>query len=505
MEDLINLAELISRQKIKKIEIIGNANNKSKLTEFYEGIISGEFRNEKDAASALYNSEPANPNFKKLKFRLQDRLINTLLFIDVNKPHFKDTQRAYYFGQRALSAVNILFGMNVKGPGVRIAERAIKKAIQFEHTEIVLSLGMRLSRHYGTIIGDLKKYRYYRDITRSFSKIYEAEILANDYYNELAINNVKSGVFEEELKEKAIEYSNHLKTFLPEINSFQFLLFSYTVFWFRFIMKNDFKSALEICKEGVEQLKKKLDVPKNLLYLLYSRMLTCHIQLRSFEDGELVFKKALRYVDVGTYNWFILNKNYTLLSFRSKNYQKANEIYLDIEKHSELKKQPRGLQELWKINGAYIYFFNLIGLTDKRIEETKRKFKLNKFLNEVPMFSMDKKGVNIPILIIQLLFLLQRKEHGKFIDKCEALNAYSYRHLKKDDTFRSNCFIKMLLLLPKCNFHRIAVERKSKLLRAKLASVPLEIARQSAEIEIVPYEDLWEIVMDMLEAKFYKK
>ena len=121
------------------------------------------------------------------------------------------------------------------------------------------------------------------------------------------------------------------------------------------------------------------------------------------------------------------------------------------------------------------------------------------------MFSMDKKGVNIPILIIQLLFLLQRKEHGKFIDKCEALNAYSYRHLKKDDTFRSNCFIKMLLLLPKCNFHRIAVERKSKLLRAKLASVPLEIARQSAEIEIVPYEDLWGIVMDMLEAKFYKK
>jgi hypothetical protein len=63
----------------------------------------------------------------------------------------------------------------------------------------------------------------------------------------------------------------------------------------------------------------------------------------------------------------------------------------------------------------------------------------------------------------------------------------------------------MLLLLPKCNFHRVAVARKSKVLVAKLQSVPLEIARQSAEIEIVPYEDLWEIVMDMLEAKFYKK
>ena len=61
----------------------------------------------------------------------------------------------------------------------------------------------------------------------------------------------------------------------------------------------------------------------------------------------------------------------------------------------------------------------------------------------------------------------------------------------------------MLIIIPKSNFHKQAIIRKTKQLRRKLESVPIEVAKQSNEVEIVPYEILWELVLDSLDNKFY--
>jgi hypothetical protein len=85
----------------------------------------------------------------------------------------------------------------------------------------------------------------------------------------------------------------------------------------------------------------------------------------------------------------------------------------------------------------------------------------------------------------------------------EALKAYAYRYLRRDDTFRSNCFIKMLLQLPKNNFHRAAVLRKADKYWQKLQSVPINQANQGSDMEIIPYETLWRFVVDSLDDQFH--
>ncbi len=91
----------------------------------------------------------------------------------------------------------------------------------------------------------------------------------------------------------------------------------------------------------------------------------------------------------------------------------------------------------------------------------------------------------------------------KVIDRVESLNLYCYRYLRKDDTYRSNCFIKMLLQLPKANFHREAVVRKTEKLYNKLIENPSNLSMQASEIEIMPYEMLWEYVLDSLDNKIH--
>jgi hypothetical protein len=57
----------------------------------------------------------------------------------------------------------------------------------------------------------------------------------------------------------------------------------------------------------------------------------------------------------------------------------------------------------------------------------------------------------------------------------------------------------MLLQIPKQNFDRTAVEKNTSKLLDKLKAVLLEKANQTFEIEIIPYEDLWEMALESLD------
>ena len=52
--------------------------------------------------------------------------------------------------------------------------------------------------------------------------------------------------------------------------------------------------------------------------------------------------------------------------------------------------------------------------------------------------------------------------------------------------------------MPISGFHKTATLRNAKKIREKLEEVPLDFANQAHEVEIIPYEDLWEFAVDSL-------
>ena len=103
---------------------------------------------------------------------------------------------------------------------------------------------------------------------------------------------------------------------------------------------------------------------------------------------------------------------------------------------------------------------------------------------------------------MQILFLIQQKRYGEVSDRTEALNAYCYRYLRRDDTFRSNCFIKMLMVLPKAQFHKAGVMRQADKYYQQLLKSNEIRNTKSSDIEPIPYEALWQLVLDMLDNRF---
>lgn len=507
MEILKELIGIIDRHKIKQIDLVTNSGPQtSKVNDLYQLIQSGEISDDTNASMHFYNSTPELETYKKLKYRLQKRLVNTIFFIDFNQPSFNEAQKAYYISYKDLAAAKILLGRGARKAAIQLAERIFFIAKKFEFTDIGLATAQILQGHYGPIMGNNKRYNFYRKYVKEYAEIYHAELFAEDYYNDLAINYSKSKSTKTEILEIAIQYTKELEVYTSKYVSYRLNLYAYMVYTFRYLIENDYKKTLEVCTKAIEIFESKQVSYKGAITNFLLKMLECHIQLRQYKEGEKVALKCLAIVPSGNANWFHTLELYLLLSLHTKKYQKTFEIYSQAANHRKFKNLKQTSSEYWKIYNAYIEFLihmdKMNGLNASGKLSTA-KFKLGKFLNEVPTFSKDKRGVNINILILQILFLLQKKDFGTIIDRMEALEAYCYRHLRKDDTFRSNCFLKMLLLLPKAGFHRGRIEHRSKSYLEKLKAVPLEQANQSGQIEIIPYETLWEFVVESLDDRIH--
>ena len=112
-------------------------------------------------------------------------------------------------------------------------------------------------------------------------------------------------------------------------------------------------------------------------------------------------------------------------------------------------------------------------------------------------------GSNITILILHILLLLEQKKYGEIIDRVESIKMYAHRYLRKGNTFRSDCFIKMLMQLPAASFHKAAVIRKAEKYLRRLEGEDGQAQVSNPEVEIIPYELLWEYVLESLQNKHY--
>ncbi len=506
MDHLKELIGLITKHKIKGIEIIGGPDfQNSKLQELYDGIQKGRFITDEEAATAIYKDDKnKDSNYSKLKSRLQQRLINTVFFIDINKSSHNEIQRAYYTCHKDWAALKILIGKGARLTAIPIAERILRRAEKFEFNQLALDISRSLRFHYSAIDKNRKKYNKYNKDVKKHQKVLMAELLADEYYATI-INKLSSRtVSKSEISKTAIKYSEELKKETADLKSYRLNLVARMVHVIRHEIVNDYHNVIKECEEAIKFFESKtFQASKVAIFTFLFKILACHVQLKQFEKGEEIAEKCLADMPEGSPNWFYTLELYITLCLHTKKFQEAYEVYLKVYTHKNFKRLYTKSFESWKIYEAYINYFISNGVIEVKADQPLQKFRINKFLNELPVYSKDKRGKNIPILIIHILFLLQREKYDAVIDRVEAITQYTYRYLRNDDTYRSNCFIKMLVQLPKANFHKQAVIRKTEKYFDKLKKHPLEIAGQSDEIEIVPYETLWEFVLDSLDNKFH--
>lgn len=309
---------------------------------------------------------------------------------------------------------------------------------------------------------------------------------------------LEKNISKNELIKVCDKHLNKIQPILDENDSFRLHLWYYFLALRRESILNNYNAIIRFSNRAISYFSGKGFISDQFIGAFYYNQLNALIKIRNFQDAKALASKCINIFEEGSVRWYNAYDYYFIFSLYSRNYRKAIQIREKVVNSKEFKNQYINRQETWHLFDAFLFYLSKSKKINISNNSTLSTFRVKKFLNEVPVFSMDKSGRNIPILIIQILIQIQQKKHDQLTDKIEAIEKYTTRYLRKDNNYRSNCFIKMLMQIPKQQFHPVAVKRHTKTLYSKLKAMPLEKANQPFEIEIIPYEDLWEMALESI-------
>lgn len=496
MHELREIALLLSKNK-KEAERAMEEDDS--VLAFYEALIANKLTDDAAAARLFLNTTPTNSSYQKLKSKVKKSMLNALFSVDFRQFSSTAQQLAYFECQKEWAATKLLLGKSAKVAAIPLAKKVLKEAKKYEFTDLALQATSLLRQHYGNVRGDARKFEQYHKEYKYYEQVWILENFAEELYIDLIINYVNHKATNTRIFEKAKEYYHKLQQPIHQYEAYRLQLCGFLIRNMMYTSVNDYENTISICDEAIRFFESKTYDAHMPLQIFYFQKIICYTQLKEFNKGQAAVQQCVGYVEEGNYNWFKLQELHLILALHAKEYQSAYAIFIKAVGQSQFQFLPDNIREMWKIYEAYIHYLILINqIKPKTGDKQFTSFRLNRFLNETPLYSKDKRGMNIPILIIQILLLLHKKKFNALNDKMEAVEKYCTRYLRRNDTIRSNCIIKMLLQVPAARFHPVAVNRKVKQYLDKLLTNPLDMANQTHEIEIIPYEDLWDFVIASL-------
>lgn len=493
MQELQELIEIVNKYKLRNVEVIGNvARTDSKYQEFYD-LIHSETVNTDEEAAAHYNLKPTDKSYRRLKNELKHRMGNMLFLIDLEHPGFTEYQKKRYNGIRDWAVFLLSDARGANAFALELVKKSLKEIEKIEYTSILIEYYGFLAEDYGIRQGNEKEFEKYIKLLEQQRINESAEVEGYISVIRLMQPYVKKKVFRKGMSEMAAKEKEKLEKYRGKVSTTKFLLYYYLVDLMEKMHGHDYDGGIDVCKKALLEIKSKSYFYINSVSSFYHNLISMLTYKKRYTEAEDYFLESNEYIEKGRNNWFKHQELYITLLLHQEKFAEAWEIFSSTIKNKNFKKLAPNLTEIWRINEAWLHLAAAAGEFEL-IE--KKLFKLSKFLNEVPLFSQDKSGMNVQIILIQVAFLIQRGRYEDVGEKIDALKKYRSRHLKLEGVnMRSNAMIKIVTRLAKESFHKSNTIKKTEETLTLMMTQSSNILDDVHDLEIVPYEFCWRWIL----------
>ena len=458
---------------------------------FTEKLIHGNYETDEEAALDLYGSNPNDVRYKMLKHRLKKKFYNSLFLINYQKLKTKPYVQAEQECFLLLHHANLF----LKQINYKLAELNAKKTIslanEYDFTNFKIA-SLEIILFCNSESGSFKSFNKNKKKLEALlrKKAYERE--AVNLFQEIKIKinrSIKSR--REYLPQFAIDIKR-LEILWKNCRTFDSFNAYYKTHIAYYELIGDFSKIVELTilseklLERGEVCANRFDAGFNKHVLVYA-----HLKAAKYEEGLFYAEKFLNDFSE-THNWFNYLENYFLLALHSQKYSLASNLIDKVVSNSSFNKVSATAKERWFLYQAYL------SIIDGNLY-TKRSN--NPYLISLPEYSKDKQGFNVAILILQFFYFLQRKDTEALLYRIESLKKYIHTHLKDSFSLRSKLFLKILILTVTEDFDTDNIRKKGKKYYEKLIDTPTP-GDAYAEIEIVPYEHLWDLILDVTQKQY---
>ncbi len=509
MKHLLEIAKIVTKKKVRKIEIFDDYSlqqKSSKFNDFYEALMAGKIDSDESAAEYIYGCSPAEDKYRQLKSRFKKRLFNTLFFLDVNQPAASNYNRAYFSCNKDWTLVKILMSNKAYITAAYLARQILGIALKFQFADIIVNCARILREHYALREEDAKLYEQYDQYCKEFQHVLDAEIRSEELFQRVATNYYKPASKNKGIEEKIELYCQALEG-LSKIYESPIVHYNHYLVWaIHYEILGDYQKMLDICLKAESYVLEHPDYYReDKLGEIGVKKISALLHLKAKGQATIDhpmasnIEAALGKTDA----WDSILEYHFLLAMHAAAYEKAQDIFYQIIGDKRFANLSEVEQEKWLVFETYLAYLQKT-IPQLRAKKpslkrryAKKRFKLKKFLAEPLLYGRSERMLMVLQMIAQVLFWIEQEQYSEAYERIERLKSIAYRQLRAEEQFRTLQFIKLLQQLAKADFDFSQIGVYKKYLE-RLEAQPFRYRGLLDELEIIPYTQLWNRLLKQL-------
>ena len=429
MKNSRNLARIVTSRRQVLMPLLDFAEgDKSKEHRLVSALAEGKDPTRPQLLRHLYDhsSSKNETAFRQLHSRVFSKLLNNLYFLDHTDPRYSVSRRYQVECLDLLHKSTILYLEGDHSLATRLGESCLAKAAADGFNAYAIEAAQLLRtiyaetqqlKKYRSIVKELERLQKLRRLEEQAEALY-ADIRLSRGGNVSARSNVSTGLESilDRLRQLHIQAQSPVTADLCYRMQLTYLE-----------QCGDYMGVIEFCQEAGRQLERGLfnahrfDVRFNLYMQMYAYLLT-----QQPERGLEVAKEAEKHFHPTSVNWLYFEEHRLLLAMHAGQFDLARRITLNAHLNPVFVRQHTSAQQRWELFNAYLDF-----VLPPAKPNIARRRQLNKLVLLMPEYSRDKRGLNVSILIGQVLHYLQEQNADAVVLRVESLRKYRLRHLRE--------------------------------------------------------------------------
>jgi hypothetical protein len=496
MKEIANLARIVTLRRLKSEPLLNlDARQPGKEAQLAILLAADVNATVRQVTKQLYGKSAgaSQTALLRLRGRMQDKLLNHLFFLDHSDARLFVARRYELECLDLLHKVTILYLESEYTLSERLLRRCLRLAEKGEFTMYAEQACQRLS----TLYAEQRQQNKYNLINKQLLKtrqVLACEQEAEQLATQVRLTITRGVATRRALLPKMPQYVEKAEQLHQKAGTFATFSALYRLQMAQAELTGRYDDVIRYTTTATRLLQqgklneRRFDQRFNQFMSVYA-----HLRSHKYKAGLKLAEEYATDFHPTSSNWFYFYEHYILLALHAGDYEQALRLLHVAHKNPSFPKQRPAALERWELLQAYVEF-----VQPAEALPSRRRNQLALFaMLTVPEYTRDKRGHNVAILVLQLLHYLRQRELEPVLTRLERLRKYQQRHLRDASTLRSRLLLRLLGLLPEVNFDLALLAKRGQNLLAQLGQAPMT-SEADAEVEIIPYEQLWTITLGIL-------
>ena len=493
MNELVTLAKIVALRRLPTLPVLDlDQTLDSRESQLVDLLLTGAAPTQVQATKALYGQATSTNvvALKRLKSRVQNKLLNHLYFLNHGDP------LSAVWRPHQMACLDLLHkGTALAAEGEFIlSQRLLRRCLTEAQAGEFTAYAVQSARQLTTLYAQLNKVAAYKQmdlILQQSLRVLQLEDEAERVFNSMFL--LFSGPVKDRraLLPQLPERLEQLEALHRQAKTFNTFSFLYRLRLGQEELKGNFTEIIRLTGAAARLFSQgKLNARRfDQRYNAFMRV-SAYLRGRQLVQGLRLAQEGITLFAPTSSNWFFFQEQHLLLALHHKKYGYAQQLLQTVlQNPAMVKLRPMAL-ERWELYRGYVDF--VVPPAQPTGPAPPAKWALI-----LPEYSRDKRGQNVAILVLQLLYHLRQQNFDEALVRLERLRKYQQRHLHDASAQRSRLFLRLLRGLADTGFDPAKARKKGLATLEALTNTPLP-GDAFGEIEIIPYEHLWELVLQQV-------